>query len=89
MLSGNDGGQRLLQGNDGHAFLHAPYERPVRALIVLSFLVLIAFDFLPFYADLRGKLWDWLLDHEDSFDTPIGGCARARARAQERAPVCT
>ena len=72
----SDGSQRLLQGS-GAAQLRPPferpaYERPVRALVVIAFLLLISFDFLPFFADLRGKVWDKILDYDDSYDTPIG-----------------
>lgn len=55
-----------------HGFLGAPFERPVRALILLLFLLVVAIDFLPFYVNLRGAFWQHLLDDADSFDTPIG-----------------
>lgn len=50
------------------------YERPVRILILLSFLVLVADCFLVFFFEdeLRGAGWDRLLDYDDSYDTPIG-----------------
>eukprot|EP00404_Azadinium_spinosum_P027894 CAMPEP_0180670736 /NCGR_PEP_ID=MMETSP1037_2-20121125/64197_1 /TAXON_ID=632150 /ORGANISM="Azadinium spinosum, Strain 3D9" /LENGTH=84 /DNA_ID=CAMNT_0022699711 /DNA_START=27 /DNA_END=277 /DNA_ORIENTATION=+ len=80
-LSESDGKLLPLQENAripagaALALLRAPYERPVRALILLIFLLLTAFDFLPFYVNLRGKIWDQLLDYEDSYDTPIGFAA--------------
>jgi hypothetical protein len=44
----------------------------MRALIVMSFMVLIAFHLLPFYVDLHGKFWGQLLDYKGSGNTPIG-----------------
>lgn len=101
-VSESDGRSRPLQEDARiHAgaapeFLRLPYERPVRALILLIFLILIALDFLPFYVNLRGTIWRTLLDYEDSFDTPVGfaagllGCifvlvAVAGGRAQKQA----
>ena len=47
-------------------------ELTLRALILLSVLFLALIDWLPFYVDLRGPLWDRLYDLRSSYDTPIG-----------------
>ena len=41
-------------------------------LILLNALFLAIIDWLPFYLDLRGRLWDQLLDLRSSYDTPVG-----------------
>eukprot|EP00931_Biecheleriopsis_adriatica_P015338 TRINITY_DN11781_c0_g2_i4.p1 TRINITY_DN11781_c0_g2~~TRINITY_DN11781_c0_g2_i4.p1 ORF type:complete len:769 (+),score=70.82 TRINITY_DN11781_c0_g2_i4:52-2358(+) len=95
----SDGRQQPLQDNalTPHVFLRAPYERPVRTLILLIFVILIALDVLPFYVNLRGnEIWDTILDNAGSYETPIGftagllGCifllvAVAGGRAQKQA----
>ena len=57
------------------------YERPVRILILLSFLVLVADCFLVFFFEdeLRGAGWDRLLEYDDSYDTPVGWTAGVMA----------
>ena len=38
-------------------------------LVIFSLAVL---DLLPFYVDVRSRLWDQLVDYEFPYDTPIG-----------------
>ena len=68
---------RLLTINesaaDADALQCTPYRAlALRALILLSVLFLTVIDWLPFYVDLRGRLWDRLLDLKDAYDTPVG-----------------
>ena len=72
----SDGRAHLLQADedvssDGGApptFLRSPYERPARAALLLCFLCLAAYDFLPFYFNLDAKVWEY----EGSYYSPIG-----------------
>ena len=81
--STNDTDRRLhlLPINEAHAPARASngvlsygayHDFMLRALVLLSVLFLAVIDWLPFYVDLRGWLWDQLLDLKGDYDTPIG-----------------
>ena len=51
------------------------YARTVRTMIMLSFLLLVAFDLLPFFANIHGKGWVTFYQDEGSFYNPVGWAA--------------
>ena len=47
-------------------------QRTLRALILLCLLLIVVIDWLPFYVDLQGWVWDEVIDLRGSYYTPIG-----------------